>query len=337
VIPVDREPVRGDGEKICFDWLVWEGVHAAFTTRPPEAPGPFIIAVQHHKSEDQVPAEQWELWEALRASPAVQIESAAQWNMASKRMEVAARTGDILIALGGAEGVDYLANLYHDAGKPVVPLDLPITGPNAGARKLFAFGQSPKNAARLFRSKGDMPPHSWLSRIQHTRRQTADALASGLTDLLEALAPPRAFGVRLLNPNHPHFDAVEAHFETVVRPVIEDELGYELTVIDGSQPFEHSRIDQEIFTKLHRSRVVLADITGSRPNCFIELGYALGRQLPTMVMGLEGAELPFDITTISGLMWKAAGPVKERRTAFRNHWIAIKNRPPIVPVEPLIP
>ena len=61
----------------------------------------------------------------------------------------------------------------------------------------------------------------------------------------------------------------------------EGELGYQLIVVNGNQAYEHARIDEEIFQKLHHSSVVLADITGMRPNCFIELGYALGRCLPT--------------------------------------------------------
>ena len=87
--------------------------------------------------------------------------------------------------------------------------------------------------------------------------------------------------MRLLNPEHEDYADVQAFFDTVVQPVIEGELGYKLTVVDGRQAYEHARIDQEIFAKLHRSSVVLADITGMRPNCFLELGYALGRELPT--------------------------------------------------------
>jgi hypothetical protein len=121
-----------------------------------------------------------------------------------------------------------------------------------------------------------------------------------------------------------------------VKPVIEDELGYRLVVVDGRQPYEHARIDEEIFAKLHRSSVVLADLTGERPNCFLELGYALGRGLPTMVMAQQGASLPFDITTLSGLHWVTTGSAEDRRRAFREHWKAIRNRPPLVPAEPLI-
>lgn len=337
VIPVDREPTRSDGLAICFDWLVWEALSASLHSRPNHSVAPLAVAVQHHKSEDQVPTDKAALWDAMRSSPLVRIENAAYWNMASKRMEVQARAGDILVVIGGTEGVLFLANLYHDAGKPVVPLDFPIIGEHEGARKLFAFGLTSTRTDRLFRTVDELGSHGWINRIRSTPRKTAEEQVASIVELLEALAPPRAFGVRLLDPKHEDFAAVEDHFENVVRPIVEGDLGYELTVVDGRQPYESARIDEEIFTKLHRSSVVLADITGSRPNCFLELGYALGRQLPTMVMGREGGNLPFDITTISGLHWKTSGTPRDRRAAFREHWDATRNRPPIVPIESLIP
>ena len=157
-----------------------------------------------------------------------------------------------------------------------------------------------------------------------------------LIELLEALEPPRAFAVRLLNPAVAEYAAVQDFFDVVVQPVIEGELGYRLVVVDGRQAYDHARIDEEIFAKLHRSSVVLADLTGARPNCFLELGYALRRGLPTMVMAEAGANLPFDITTLSGLHWASTGLAEDRRRAFREHWQAIRNRPPLVPAEPLI-
>ena len=142
--------------------------------------------------------------------------------------------------------------------------------------------------------------------------------------------------MRLLNEKHEDFAEVQDFFDTVVQPVMESELGYRLLVVDGRQGYEHARIDQEIFSKLHRSSVVLADLTAMRPNCLLELGYALGRSLPTMVMAREGADLPFDIKTLSGLPWKTSGSLDDKRRAFRDHWQAIRNRPPLVPVELLI-
>lgn len=112
---------------------------------------------------------------------------------------------------------------------------------------------------------------------------------------------------------------------------------YRLRVVDGQQQYEHARIDEEIFTRLHRSSAVIADTTGARPNCFLELGYALGRGIPTIVTARSGSETPFDITTFSGLRWKRAGSLDERRQAFRQHWQATRTRPPLVRMEGLIP
>ncbi|WP_198085099.1 hypothetical protein [Variovorax sp. E3] len=337
VIPVDAEKTRSDGLPICFDWLIWDTIQKNLHTRPEGAPNPLVVAVKHHKNEDQIPEQFAGVWGALRGSALVQIESAAHWNMNSKRMEAQARHGDILIALGGGEGVLFLANLYHDAGKPVIPLNLKLGPANTGALRLFEFGLTGSNAQRLFQTEGGTPAHSWLNRIEMPARTDVASGVHDLLDLLEGLVPPKAFVVRLLNPTHADYNDVQDFFDTVVQPVMEGELGYKLTVVDGNQAYDHARIDQEIFTKLHRSRVVLADITGLRPNCFLELGYALGRGLPTMVLAKAGTEHPFDIYSLSGHHWKTTGSAEDRRREFRAHWNAIKSRPPLVPTEPLIP
>jgi hypothetical protein len=336
VLPVDSEKKRPrDDMPICFDWLAWETISKSLARRPGDAPNPLAVAVQHHKTEEQVPAEFQRLWDDLRSSDLVQIENVSHWNMNSKRMEAQARWGDILLSVGGSEGVLFLANLYHDAGKPFVPLNCKVTPPDQGARRLFSLGLSSAHAPRLFRPV-TQTAHNWMNRINFTARTSVADQVQGIIAFLENLEPPPAFVVRLLNPEHPDYFDVQMFFDTVVQPIVESELGYRMVVVDGRQKFEHARIDQEIFARLHRSRVVLADITGMRPNCFLELGYAFGRSLPTMLMVKEGASHPFDIHTFAGLHWKTTGTIDERRRAFREHWMAIQNRPPLVATEPLI-
>lgn len=337
VVPVDKEKVRpADNLPICFDWLIWETLRANVHRRPADAPGPLAIAVQHHKTEEQIPEQFHDLWDALRNSDLVKIENAAHWNMGSKRMEVQARWGDILIAAGGSEGVYFLANLYHDAGKPVVPLNFPICAPDTGALRVFDYGLSSINTPRLFRTNSGPDPHGWLNRINFPARRSVSEKVPQIIALLEALERPTAFGVRLLNPEHEDFNAVEEYFGTVVKPIIEDELGYKLVVVDGKHASDAPRVDQEIFARLHRSAIIIADITASRPNCFLELGYALGRGLPVMVLARKDTKHPFDIETLAGLHWNSSAPLDERRRLFREHWQAIRNRPPLVPAEPLI-
>jgi len=336
VVPVDAEKLRdGDGKPICFDWLIWKSICDSLPQRPAGVQTPLVVAVQHHKSENQIPPEFSDVWEQMRNSDAISIENVSHWNMNSQRMEVQANEGDILITLGGSEGVLFLANLYHDAGKPVIPLNLKLTGENQGSLRLFTMALSSMQSGRFFRVTSSNA-HTWMNRINWSNAKTVTDRVKSMIELLEALEPPHAFIVRLLNPAHTDFADVEEHFKDIVRPVVEDELGYKMIVVDGEQPFEKARMDQEIFEKLHRSSFVLADITGLRPNCFIELGYALGRGLPTMLSVKEGAEHPFDIHSLAGLHWKTTGTHDERKKAFRTHWYAIKNRPAIVPPNPLV-
>lgn len=336
VIPVDAEKVRkADDLPICFDWLQWQTLNDVLSIRPKASRPPAAIAVQHHKSEHQIPEDMAALWDALRLSPEVEIENVSHWNMNAKRMEAQARWGDILITLGGGEGVLFLANLYHDAGKPVIPLDFQICGEHDGSRRLFRLGLSSQESSRLFKTR-TRSTHSWINRINFSERTATGERVSIMMDLLEDLQRPRAFGVRLLNPAHADYQSVETYFDQTVRPFIEDELGYQLVVIDGLQAYEYARVDQEIFEKLHRSSLVVADITGSRPNCFLELGYALACGLKTLVLAKQGVKHPFDIETFAAHHWVPSALPEKQRDDLAKHWRAVENRPPIVGTSPLI-
>jgi hypothetical protein len=140
--------------------LIWKAIKDNLALRPCGVPGPLAVAVQHHKSEDQIPATHAALWDELRASPLVRIENAAHWNMNSKRMEAQARFGDVLVALGGAEGVLYLANLYPGAGKPIVPLSIALCPESTGARRLYNFGLTSSQSRRLFHVTDDGDAHA---------------------------------------------------------------------------------------------------------------------------------------------------------------------------------
>ncbi len=277
VVPVDAEKHRShDNLPICFDWLIWESIKKNLTRRPSQAQNPLVIAVQHHKNEEQIPEQFLPLWSEMRNSNLVKIENASHWNMASKRMETQAHWGDILITVGGSEGVLFLANLYHDAGKPVIPLNLPLCSTDTGSLRLFNYGLSSHHTQRLFRVDDEsLDSHSWLNRINFASRATLQDKLKQIVGLLEALERPHAFVVRLLNSEHEDYQDVQNFFDTVAQPVIEDELGYKMIVIDGEQAFEQALIVYDIFSSLHRCCVVFSFGVGSGPNCFIELGLCI--------------------------------------------------------------
>tara|TARA_R110002111_G_scaffold72582_2_gene116154 strand:+ start:231 stop:1397 length:1167 start_codon:yes stop_codon:yes gene_type:complete len=338
VVPVDAEKQRGeDNLPICFDWLIWETLAGNLPLRPSGAIDPLAVAVQHHKTEEQIPDDKTDLWDRFRGSDQISIDNASHWNMASKRMEIQAKHGEVLITIGGSEGVLYLANLYHQAGKPVIPLNFNVSASNTGARKLFDQALASTQAARFFSTQGAIKPHAWVNRLNFAARHKTEDRVESVLKLLKSLVPPTVFAVRLLNPDVAEYKDVEDYFTGVVQYVVEQEYGYVLRVVDGKQDNEESRVDKEIFTKLHNATVVVSDLTGERPNCFIEIGYALGRSIPTMMTAKEGTKLPFDVETYSGLIWKTSEPLDERRQKFREYWNANFNKPPLVQIEPLVP
>jgi hypothetical protein len=57
---------------------------------------------------------------------------------------------------------------------------------------------------------------------------------------------------------------------------------------------ESAFMNTEIFEALHRAALVVVDLTGVRPNCTMELGYALGRRRRYVISAQTGTKLPFD-------------------------------------------
>jgi hypothetical protein len=340
IVPIDRHPTREpDGETFCFDWDILQTLANNLALRPFRSGGesvPLVVAVQHHKNEEQIPLQFRELWEKLKQnSGLVVVENAGHWNMNSKRLELQATHGDVLIALGGDEGVLHLANLYHESGKPVIPLNLPITPENRGSLKLWERALSSSETERFFQTRGGVTAHALINRLNFSSHSSISSRVSALSDVLSHIMPPIAFAVRLLNCEHQQFKHVDDYFTGVIKPVVEDELGFHLVTVDGSdnkEPF----INQEIFNRLHRSSVVIVDVTGERPNCFIEMGYALGRGLPTMVCAHQSSELPFDTKPVPTLRWNETDTIEERRRKFRDYWRANANRRRIVEPDPLI-
>lgn len=153
-------------------------------------------------------------------------------------------------------------------------------------------------------------------------------IAVGLTELLVKIARPTAFYVRLLNPAHPKFALVESFFRDVVDPVVW-EAGMSRVEV-GTDKSDHAFMNVAIFESLHFSSLAIVDITGERPNCFIELGYALGSGNRVLVIAEEGTMLPFDQTMIACHFWKPGATVEDKKKALGEFWEKNITRPSIV-------
>lgn len=341
VASVGKEPrspgSAPDSPSLIFDWTVLEAAAECVRNGSLLWPANFglpIVLVSSEKSESEIPENRRPLYEFLVGSGKVRVESI----MAGSRAAVFLRQrqahfGDALVILGGGTGVEHSADLYMARRRPVLPLDLALGASRddgtGGALRLSKQSRAEPNRFLRFVPADAGTEGAALSSIGTRDGNVASGeIAKRISTILSKVARPDAFYVRLLRPDHAKFDAVESFFRDVVDPVV-GEAGLNRIEM-GTDRTEHAFMNVAIFESLHFSSLVIVDVTGERPNCFIELGYALGNPNRVLVTAEEGTNLPFDQQAIPCHFWKAGEPAPDRQKAFSEFWKKNIDRPPIV-------
>lgn len=328
----DDEP---QSPAIVFDWTIVETIAdeiAQGRRGASGAQGPMLSVVASHKTDQQVPEHRWPMWERLVSVSAVHQEFLVDgWTSGYARRQRQAEIGDVLVILGGGEGVEHLAQEYAAKGKPVIPLDVKLGAStddgSGGAARLHRKALADPDT--FFRLQDRSGGSAILSAIQcRDMRRPSHDVACNLVALIEAVVQPTTFYVRLLNQSAPEIVHVDKYFREVVEPAV-TEFGYSSFVM-GRDETDYAWMNQEIFDRLHHSDLVIADLTGVRPNCFLELGYALGNRQRTLVTAMQDTERHFDLQMISRLDWDPKATIEAQTAEFRDHWRRNVDRPSLV-------
>lgn len=342
VLGAGKEPRPENGPfghpGLVFDWTALEvvgQVSAAIRTCRGEIGRELAVVVVSEKSVQDIPANRKALWDELIAAHAIRVE----WIQVGARSGAMIRDrqaefGDALVILGGGTGVEHLAEIYLDRRRPVVPLDLKL-----GASRNDGLGGA-ERLAREARSS----PQRFLTLAAAGRRHAGTLLASltcqdgngnptqiaeRIFEVLRSVTPPRAFYVRLLDQAHTDYGDVERFFRNVVDHVVA-ERGFQRMEL-GTDPSSCGLMNVQLFEDLHDASVAVVDVTGGRPNCFLELGYALGRAVRVIATARVGTSLPWDQHAIPCHFWNPTLSDEDRLTALRKFWNLNVDRPPIVP------
>jgi hypothetical protein len=338
IVSLGKEPPlegREDGPSVIFDWTVAESIHSALAGGQAQPSGPsgrLITTVATEKTADQIPQNRRELYDALRRAGAVSMEFLEPgWGSGAIRRQRQAQLADILIAISGGEGVEHLALEFARLGKQVIPLDLDLGAScrdgSGGGAKLFREALKDPNLFFNVRS-GESGPELLDRCAARDGTASISEVIGGVLRLVDALVPPKAFYVRLLNKDLPEYGPVERFFRDIVDPIV-TELGFEVLQM-GIGVNEYAWMNQAIFDSLHHSQVAVVDLTGLRNNCFMELGYALGRPQRIILTARKGTSLPFDSSCIETYLWDPARPREDLSQGFREHWARNINMPSIV-------
>jgi hypothetical protein len=341
VLGVGKEPRAPDpgseSPPLTFDWTALEAAAECIRAGEvafPEPGGAPIVVVSSEKAENEIPAARLGLWEQLLASGRIRVESIRPGSRAAALIrQRQAEFSDALLALGGGAGVEHSAEIFLERRRTVIPLDLPLGASRGdgtgGAERLAREARAdPSRFLRLDPAVAEFTNARLAQLATRMGAAPAAVVAERLVALLRELELPRAFYVRLLNPMHARFPAVEAFFRQVVDPVTRT-AGFQRVEV-GTDRAEHPFINVEIFHNLHHASLAIVDITGSRPNCFIELGYALGRATRVLVTAEEGTDLPFDQQAVPCFFWSATDDDATRQQRLVEFWTKYVDRPPLV-------
>ena len=83
-----------------------------------------------------------------------------------------------------------------------------------------------------------------------------------------------------------------------------DKFGIDVSAkrIDDFKGQTH-KIDSKVFEEIEKSGIIIADLSGERPNCYLEVGYALARQRKLILTAKKGVKIHFDISSYKINFW----------------------------------
>ncbi len=338
LVGVGREPrMEGKPEAlpIIFDWTVISTINSCLKSGiaiPPGWQGKVLVTVATQKTDEQIPNDRREVWQELLTRGAVQVEYIEPgWASGAVRRERLAELGDVLILVSGGEGVEHLAREYALKGKPVLPIDLALgssTGDGTGGASRLA-GKMLAHPDRFFRLSRPSDAGALLAKMAtQSGKSPSEQVAKAMVSLIEAIEPATAFYIRLLAPDQNEYPIVEQFFRNVVDPLIR-ELRYTKTEM-GLSDSTHAWMNAQIFDNLHNCVVAVADLTGLRSDCLIELGYALGRSRRIILTAKKGTVLPFDSKMLECFFWEDGIADDERLKQLKEYWHRNISRPQLV-------
>lgn len=335
-IGADPRHRHDERRRTLFDWTVMETCRDALVDGlvPPQPDGtPLVRAVCLASGRRDVSEENEAVLSALRDAEALDVTQLPDRYLFGVMLrQEQAEQGEVLLTMGGGLGVEQLAELYVKRRNPVIPLDVDIgsfyaDSPQGGA---WLAKDARVHPERYFEVIGAMSATAHLDGLRTVGRlPKLEVMASRLASILNALRPHQAFFVRLLDRKSEAFDDVEWFFRSVVDPVVAERGLQRMEV--GTDPQRHGFINTQIFTELHFATAVIADMTDQRPNCAIELGYALARGHTVLLCARDGERPAFDIDKLPFFFWSRDRSVSDLRTELTAYWNAQANRPTVVP------
>ena len=111
-------------------------------------------------------------------------------------------------------------------------------------------------------------------------------------------------------------DSLDSAYKRVIKPIAKS-VGYPAMRIDEVK--HTGKIDTEILKQIAASKIILADLTKARPNCYYEAGFAhaLGKEVIFTIM--KDSQIHFDLSNYKFIIWETEEELShELKPIFRH-------------------
>ncbi len=104
-------------------------------------------------------------------------------------------------------------------------------------------------------------------------------------------------------------ETLDSAYEGVIKPLFVDQ---DLNVIRADEIQDSGRISDQILENIAKSKFVFADLSGERPNCYYECGFAhaLGKELILSIR--KGEQIHFDMAGYRFIQWKTEQDLRRK-------------------------
>jgi hypothetical protein len=104
-------------------------------------------------------------------------------------------------------------------------------------------------------------------------------------------------------------EELDSAYEGVIKPSIEK---FNLKSIRVDNIEDSGRIDDQILENIAKSKLIISDLSGERPNCYYETGFAhaLGKELILTIRDKE--KIHFDLAGYRFITWKTEADLRKK-------------------------
>lgn len=129
-------------------------------------------------------------------------------------------------------------------------------------------------------------------------------------------------------------EAVLSVVNDYIKPAVID-AGYKYVIVNNEEFV--GRIDDKIIAEIRKSKFIIADLTGHKPNVYYEAGYAMGHGIPVLLTCKRTGkkkmdQIHFDISPYNCIYWKQ-NQLDEFRNRVQNRIEAVFGQGPVPPPE----